>query len=263
MKKFASSLLIAVILVMCLSASALAANYVHFTGSCHVRDGAGSWYDSIGIVNKNSTLSYNGSTKYVDGIAWYSVIYSGKSGWVSSKYAYLSSKGGSSTYGAGGSGGSYAGGKTGSFVSGSKVHIKGQCNIRSGPSLSHGIIGVAHNGDVLTGTGSISTDTRGVDWYSVSYNGKNGWVSSAYASIGSKGGGSKGGSSKTKVRGTSGNSNVRSGPALDYPSLGILYQGESATYLGNSSVDSRGVIWYNIAWNGGSGWVSSKFTKLQ
>ena len=41
-----------------------------------------------------------------------------------------------------------------------------------------------------------------------------------------------------------------------------LFQGDTATYLGDSSVDSRGVAWYRISWEGGSGWVSSRYTTL-
>lgn len=268
MKKLVSALLLAALLAVVLSASALAASNVKFSGSCHVRTGPGTWYDSIGIVNKGSTLTYKGSTQYVDGVAWYNVDFHGQNGWVSAKYGSLTDQGGIATYGAGGYGGSTDGSTTGSFPYGTGVHITGKCNVRSGPSLSHNSIGTAYVGDVLTGTGSISTDSRGIAWYSVSYKGNAGWVSSVYASIDYSGSffdspsSYSGSYSGGTVRGTSGDSHVRTGPGLGYGKLGVLYQGSSATFLGNTSVDNRGVVWYNISWNGSSAWVSSRYTTL-
>ena len=266
MKKFAASLLIAALLLVCLGASALAASNVYFSGSCHVRSGPGTWYESLGIVNSGSTLTYLGDSTYVDGTAWYKVSFHGNTGWVSSKFTYLTNSGGTATYGGGGSEGSYSTGSTGSFAYGANVYISGNCNVRTGPSLSYSILGTAYNGDVLTGTGSISTDNRGVEWYSVRFHGNTGWVSSVYASLSGHSGGYSGGGSSSKsgsvVVGTSGDSHVRSGPGLGYSKLGVLYDGSSAAFLGDTSVDNRGVVWYKISWNGSSGWVSSRYTSL-
>ena len=35
-----------------------------------------------------------------------------------------------------------------------------------------------------------------------------------------------------------------------------------AAYLGEHSADERGVTWYRISYNGGSGWVSSRYCTL-
>ena len=59
----------------------------------------------------------------------------------------------------------------------------------------------------------------------------------------------------------SGDANVRTGPGLDYKSIGVLHRGEDAAYLGETSIDERGVIWYKIRWDGRSAWVSSMYTK--
>jgi uncharacterized protein YraI len=53
---------------------------------------------------------------------------------------------------------------------------------------------------------------------------------------------------------------VRTGPGLDYKSIGILHRGEDAPYLGKTSTDDRGVVWYKIRWNGRDAWVSSMYT---
>ena len=63
-----------------------------------------------------------------------------------------------------------------------------------------------------------------------------------------------------KIGGDSGKSNVRTGPGLGYKSIGVLHRGEEARYLGKTSTDDRGVVWYKIEWNGRNAWVSSRYT---
>ena len=42
----------------------------------------------------------------------------------------------------------------------------------------------------------------------------------------------------------------------------IISRGGTATYLDDYSVDERGVTWYKISYNGGTGWVSSRYCEL-
>ena len=63
------------------------------------------------------------------------------------------------------------------------------------------------------------------------------------------------------IEGDDGKSHIRTGPGLDYKSIGVLHRGEDAKYLGETSVDDRGVLWYKIRWNGRSAWVSSMYTR--
>ena len=63
------------------------------------------------------------------------------------------------------------------------------------------------------------------------------------------------------IEGDDGKSYVRTGPGLDYKSIGVLHRDEDAKYLGETSVDDRGVLWYKIRWNGRSAWVSSMYTR--
>ena len=63
------------------------------------------------------------------------------------------------------------------------------------------------------------------------------------------------------IEGDDGKSFIRTGPGLDYKSIGVLHRGEDAKYLGETSIDDRGVLWYKIRWNGHSAWVSSMYTK--
>ena len=64
-----------------------------------------------------------------------------------------------------------------------------------------------------------------------------------------------------KIGGDSGKSNVRTGPGRDYKSIGVLHKDEDAKYLGKTSTDERGVVWYKIRYNGRDAWVSSMYTQ--
>lgn len=68
------------------------------------------------------------------------------------------------------------------------------------------------------------------------------------------------GGKHTYIEGNDGKSNVRTGPGLKYKSIGVLHVGEEARFLGDTSVDDRGVLWYKIKWNGREAWVSSRYT---
>ena len=54
---------------------------------------------------------------------------------------------------------------------------------------------------------------------------------------------------------------IRRGPGLDFGVIGYLSKGDSLTYDGASEKDSRGVKWYRVKYNGGYGWVSSRYSK--
>lgn len=76
---------------------------VSFSGDVNVRTGPGIDYDVIGSVYQGQTLNYAGETRNdYRGVAWYSVRYNGRKGWVSSRYSSLrgsSSSGSSGTSG--------------------------------------------------------------------------------------------------------------------------------------------------------------------
>lgn len=61
---------------------------------------------------------------------------------------------------------------------------------------------------------------------------------------------------------TTGDVNLRSGPGLAYDTVGSIGSGVYIEYLGESSVDERGVAWYHVRYNGMTGWSSSKYVDL-
>lgn len=56
--------------------------------------------------------------------------------------------------------------------------------------------------------------------------------------------------------------NVRSGPGTEYSILGTLASGDAAEHLGDISVDSSGSAWYSLRFQGSTGWVSAKYSKI-
>ena len=61
---------------------------------------------------------------------------------------------------------------------------------------------------------------------------------------------------------TTGNVWMRSGPGLSYSQFTSFSKGRSLTYLGESSVDNRGVTWYKVSSGKHTGWVSSRYSQL-
>ena len=69
-----------------------------------------------------------------------------------------------------------------------------------------------------------------------------------------------GGKTHTYITGDNGKSYVHTGPGLDYKRIGVLHIDETARFLGDTSTDDRGVVWYKIKWDGREAWVSSRYT---
>lgn len=55
---------------------------------------------------------------------------------------------------------------------------------------------------------------------------------------------------------------MRTGPGLDYDTITSFPEGKSLKYLGEYSVDDRGVTWYRVAGGENTGWVSSRYAEL-
>lgn len=251
MKKLLAALLCAALLIGC-SAAFAASGYIVATGDVNVRTGPGLGYSTLGSISKGSSLTYAGSTS-VDyrGVAWYSVYYRNTTGWVSSVW--------SSLYG----GTSVVPPQTSSTT---YVRATASVNLRSGPGTGYEDIGTLARGEQVPYLSS-ATDSRGNVWYQVQYYSYGtGWVISTYADV--VYGTSSGVADTTTnvagsyVKATNGKSNLRTGPGLGYADVGTMQNGETATYLGNYSTDERGVVWYQVRFEGQTGWVSSRYTTL-
>ena len=61
---------------------------------------------------------------------------------------------------------------------------------------------------------------------------------------------------------TTGNVYMRTGPGLSYSTITSYPTGSTLTYLGETSVDGRGVAWYKVSDGSHTGWMSSRYSKL-
>ena len=168
--KFMAALLVLTLVLSTFAVTgAMAAQKVRITGSCHLRRGPGLGYSSRCTVPKGANVTYLGSRKKDSrGVAWLKVKYNGRTGWVSTRYATLKSSSSSSSH------------HSSSYSSG-RVRTTGSVHIRTSPSLHGKVLGSVGSGSRLKYRGKTSRDSRGVKWYAVTFNGRNGWVSSRYA----------------------------------------------------------------------------------
>ena len=219
-------------------------------GTVNMRTKPGTAFSVITSIPVGTTVTFKGlGAKNNDGSKWYQVQYKGRTGWISQNYATITnSKGSSSETSTAGS--TYP-------MDGKYVYTEGSVNVRTGPSLSHGVITSVPSGTYLNFAKKGSTDSRGVRWYKVTHNGRTGWVSSRYCVIRN----SKGGKTGKYVK-TTASVNLRKGPGLNYGTIAALSSGTKLTYLGTSKTDSRGVRWYKVSYKGKTCWISSRYSTL-
>ncbi|MDO5324786.1 MAG: SH3 domain-containing protein [Clostridia bacterium] len=208
--------------------------YVQATGgSVNIRRTPSLTGQDLGTMSNGQTATYLGQSTTDDrGVTWYYVNFDGIVGWVSSRYSKL--------YGS-------------SALTWYVQAEGGNANVRQTPSLTGTSLDVIHDGEYATYLGQTSTDSRGVLWYYVNFDGTVGWVSSRYCTLYS---------GEHYVQAEGGNVNVRQTPELTGKNLDTMYDGEYATYLNQTSTDSRGVLWYYVNYDGIVGWVSSRYARL-
>ena len=258
LKKIAA-LLLALLLI---SSFALADSVTGVNGDSWVRSGPGLDYEKLTVLGEGESGEYLGSTSTDSrGVDWYRVRYNGINGWVSSRYTVLVGSTSDWSDGWGDDDGYWEGGDT-RYVRATG----GVVNVRSGPGVSYEDVGTLVRGECLTYLGSTRYDSTGQAWYKAQYYSYGEvWVSAVYSELTY----TRTEASSDDAAGTSGSYiqatgrlNVRSGPGLGYDDKGTLLSGSTATYLGEYSTDERGVTWYKISYNGGSGWVSSRYCTL-
>ena len=239
MKKKLISLCLAVI--MCVSLFLIPAQAATNGGA--VATAALNLRASAGTDGKILTTMPQGSKVVVESTenGWSKVIYNGIEGYASADYL-SASESVNASFGTG-------------TVTGSDVRM------RSGASTSSSIIGTYPKGTQMTVTGISG------NWYAVSYDGKTGYVSSDYMSIGSApaaatdpapapaASNNDTNSGKTgSVIGTS--VRMRSGPSTDYDILGTYSNGVNVNVLGSENG------WYKVSYNGKTGYIKADYVRV-
>ncbi len=184
--------------------------------------------------------------------------------------------GSSSSTGTGSSSGSSATKTTYSTYSTSikSLRITSAVNLRAKPLTSSTIYTSIPAGKIVSCTGTAAKTSGGSVWYQVKYNGTTGWIYSAYAEkySSSSSGSSDSQSDSTVVKTydidgkyvkiVGGSVNIRSNAGTSYKIVGSMPSGAYGTCLGTAAKDTRGVVWYKVKYNGVTGWVSSRYSKV-
>ena len=231
---------------------ALADAVVGDGGDSWLRSGPGLSYAKLNaVLEDGESAEYLGSTSYDGrGVAWYYVRTGGATGWVSSRYTALEQD-------------VWTDGWDEDVL---WVRATARVNLRSGPGTSYDDLGVLVEGECLRYLDQTRYDANGRAWYRAEYYSYGEvWVSSRYSELTYERTYAESDDDACSFGSyiqTTGRLNVRSGPGLDFSELGTLDKGATATYLDVCSVDERGVTWYKISYNGGTGWVSSRYCEL-
>lgn len=153
------------------------------------------------------------------------------------------------------------------------LRITSAVNLRSKPLTSSTIYTSIPAGKIVSCTGTAAKTSGGSVWYQVKYNGTTGWIYSAYAekySSSSDDSDSQSGSTVVKtydidgkyVKVVGGSVNIRSKAGTSYKVVGSMPSGAYGSCLGTAAKDTRGVVWYKVKYNGVTGWVSSRYSKI-
>ena len=233
----------------CAAAFAAGTYTVRTTASVNLRKGPGLDYGKITSVSSGRSYAYAGVSRFDSlGMGWHKVSYNGGYAWISWAYSNLL--------------------KDGNAISESQaVRSSASLNVRTGAGTGYAKITTVANGTNMVYLGETA-NVGGTVWYKVSTSAGMGWVSGAYSRLVATpdvkpvSGASGSSSSYTKVYVSGGSVWLRTGPGLGYAKIDAVSEGTNLTYRGSSSVDGRGVRWYNVTYNGGSAWISSRYAKL-
>lgn len=131
-------------------------------------------------------------------------------------------------------------------------------NFRSGPSTEYAIYDCLPKGTVVT-----VTDRSNSEWYAVTYDGRSGFISSAYLNVYGEPAPAAPAEEPAPVQtgGTAGTVNAmyvrfRSGPGTDYSILGEYNSGTALTVTGSSDG------WYAVVINGQSGYMYADYVTI-
>ncbi len=160
--------------------------------------------------------------------SWYKVSFSGRTGYVSSKYVKVSTA------------------STVKTASSKKYTTTVNLNLRKSASTSAAVLLTIPNGKAVTYLGTYGS------WYKISYGGRTGYVSSKYVKTSTT---PTTTTSSTRTYATTVNLNLRRSASTSATVLVTIPRGKAVTYLGTHG------SWYKVSYGGKTGYVASKYVK--
>lgn len=235
MKKSKLSIVLAVMLMLCLMAPAVASaatvEMAYGGGSIYLRTGPGREYGTNGTVKDGASI-----TVLSYGDVWSKVkTSSGRTGYIKNLYINDGDK-------------AYASG-TNYFGSRYSVYTTAAVNLRSGASTNTAVITTLSKGTKLTAMG-----TNGSFYLVQTSGGTQGYVSGSYLSRNKVSGSTSSSSANTKTT-TASYVNMRAGGGMSYDVLRVLPYGTKVTVL------YKGNYWTRVNYNGTVGWIKNVYLK--
>ena len=236
MKKSKLSIVLAVMLMLCLMAPAVASaatvDMAYGGGSIYLRTGPGREYGTNGTVKDGASI-----TVLSYGDVWSKVRTSGgRVGYI--KNLYIDD--GDQTYASG----------TNYFGSRYSVYTTAAVNLRSGASTNTAVITTLSKGTKLTAMG-----TNGNFYLVQTSGGTQGYVSGSYLSRNKVSGSSSSSSSTATKTVTASYVNMREGGGLSYDVIRVLPYGTKVSVL------YKGNYWTRVKYNGTTGWIKNSYLR--
>ena len=220
----------------------------------NVRSGAGTNHNRVTSLNSGTAVTIIGEEKDSSGALWYKIQYSGGEGYMHSDYVTVGENGGNNN-----------GGGSGYETKSGTVNAN-SVNVRSGAGTNHGIVGNLSSGTAITIVGE-EKDSGGSLWYKIEYTGGSGYMISDFVTVGGSDNGGTTTPPTTDVVGREGVVNaslvyVRSGAGSGYDVTNTLKSGVSVLIEGVET-DASGIVWYQVAFAGTSGYMMAEYISVQ
>ncbi len=208
------------------------------TASVNLRTGPDTSYQKITAAASGKTFTYLGISNYdAKGRLWHKISYDMSSAWLYAGYTKVT--------------------VDGTVLSNSAfVTSTASVNLRRGAGTGYTVLATVQSGTKLFYLGASTKDKNGRVWYRVSSSVGPAWVSSRYAKL-------SGEAVESSQVVTTGTVWMRTGAGLGYAKITVIPESTTVTYLGKTSTDVRGIKWYKVKYDGKTGWVSSKYSKIK
>jgi N-acetylmuramoyl-L-alanine amidase len=209
------------------------------TDALNVRSGAGISHDVVTTLFAGDQATVTGSPISADGYAWYPITSGDQSGWVAGDF--LTTASADSTV----------------FASGDGVIVNTDAlNVRADPGLDGRVVGTIFTGDYgVVSDGPVYRD--GYSWYRLRIEGvADGWVAGDFLIYATDSGSTFKVGDRVAVNADV--LNVRSDVGLSGAVVDDLPFNEPALISGGP-VNADGYTWYQVSYNGGSGWVAGSY----
>ncbi len=129
--------------------------------------------------------------------------------------------------------------------------------LREGPGTNYPILITMGEGQAVDVLEGPTTDPDGIAWYRIAVGDLTGWSAADYLAPSTSPVDVRGirAAGHAQVSNTGGSGlRIRSLPGTDQAVLAIMPEGQDVAVVGGPALGSSGILWYQVQWNGATGW---------